>query len=112
MPKVEWHGDRLAKEAMQAALKVCSMTAEVVKGIAVDRTPLKDNQLRSSATVTDLKNGSEISFTAPHAVVQHEKQYKHYTHEGTGPNYLRGPLLENEEKFHADVAAAMKAIFG
>ena len=112
MPKIEWNGDRIAKAAMQAAIEICQMTAKVVKGEAVNRAPLDESTLRGSATVTDLKNGAEISFNTPYAVVMHESQNYTPSHAGTGPNYLRGPLLENEEKFHADVAAAMKAIFG
>jgi hypothetical protein len=112
MPRVEWRGDRLAKAAMQAALEVCSQTAEIVKGKAVDRCPVESSQTRNSATVTDLERGAEISFNTPQAAWLHESQNYTPSHSGTGPNYLRQPLLEAEEKFHADVAAAMKAIFG
>jgi len=112
MPKVEWNGDMLAAAAKQAALEVARQTAEVVKGEAVNRAPLEDSPLRNSATVTDLENGAEISFNTPYAVVMHESQNYTPSHAGTGPNYLRGPLLENESKYHQDIAAALKGIWG
>jgi hypothetical protein len=112
MPVVKWEGDRLAKAAMQAALEVCSMTAEIVKGEAVNLCPLDTSQTRNSATVTELERGAKISFNTPQAVWLHESENYTPSHAGTGPNYLRQPLLDNEEKFHADVAAAIKAIFG
>jgi hypothetical protein len=92
------------------------MTAEVVKGEAVNLAPLNIEEprgaLRNSATVTDLKNGAEISFNTPYAVVMHESESYIPSHAGTGPGYLRQPLLESEDQYYADVAAAMKAIFG
>lgn len=116
MPKVEWHGDILAKAAEQAAVEVARMTAETVKGKAVDLAPLNMDTpagtLRNSATVTDIKNGAEISFNTPYAEVMHEWEGYTPSHEGTGPNYLRQPLLDAEDQFHKDVAAAMKAILG
>lgn len=110
MPRVEWHGDRLASAARQAAKDVARMTADIVKGESVDRCPLETSQTRNSATVTELRKGSEISFNTPQSLWLHESENYTPSHEGTGPNYLRGPLLENEEKYYADVAAAMKAI--
>jgi hypothetical protein len=116
MPKVEWHGDRLAAAAQQAAIEVARMTAEEVKGKAVDLAPLNMDTpagtLRNSATVTDLKNGAEISFNTPYAVVMHESENYTPSHAGTGPNYLRQPLLDEEAAYHQAVADAMKAIFG
>ena len=112
MPKVEWKGDALAKLAEEACIEVARQTAEIVKGEAVNRAPLEDGPLRNSATVTELENGAEISFNTPYAVVMHESQNYTPSHAGTGPNYLRGPLLENESKYHDDIAAALKRIWG
>ena len=116
MPKVEWNGDRLAAAALQAALEVARMTAEEVKGKAVDLAPLNMDTpagtLRNSATATELKKGAEISFNTPYAVVMHESENYTPSHAGTGPNYLRQPLLDAEDQYHKDVAAAMKAIMG
>jgi hypothetical protein len=111
-PKVEWHGDRLAAAAMQAAHEVAQMTAEIVKGEAVDLCPVESSQTRNSATVTELEKGAEISFNTPQAAWLHESENYTPSHSGTGPNYLRQPLLDSEEKYHKDVADAMKAIFG
>jgi len=112
MARVTWNGDRLAAAAKQAALEVTRMTAEIVKGEAVNKCPLESSQTRNSAAVTDLQKGAEISFNTPQAAWLHESENYRPSHAGTGPNYLRAPLLESEEKFHKDVAAAMKAIFG
>ena len=116
MPKVEWHGDRLIAAAQQAALEVAQQTAEIVKGKAVDLAPLNMDTprgaLRNSATVTELEKGAEISFNTPYAVVMHESENYTPSHAGTGPGYLRQPLLEEEDQYHKDVAAALKAIFG
>jgi len=112
MPKVEWRGDQLAAAARQACIEVARQTAEIVKGEAVNRAPLEDGPLRNSATVTELENGAEISFNTPYAVVMHESQNYTPSHAGTGPDYLRGPLLEAESKYHEDIAAALKAIWG
>ncbi len=87
MPKVDWKGDALAKLAEEACIEVARMTAETVKG-------------------------AEISFNTPQAAWLHESQNYTPSHAGTGPDYLRGPLLENESKYHEDIAAALKAIWG
>jgi hypothetical protein len=65
--KIEWHGDALSKAAEQAALEVARMTAEIVKGKAVDKCPVDTAQTRNSATVTDIPKGAEISFNTPQA---------------------------------------------
>lgn len=112
MPHVEWHGDRLAAAAQQAAKEIAQQTAEIVKGKAVDLCPLESSQTRNSATVTDLPKGAEISFNTPQAAWLHESQNYTPSHAGTGPNYLRQPLLDEEKAYHEAVASAMKAIFG
>lgn len=112
MVKVEWHGDRLMAAAKQAAKEVAVMTAEVIKGKAVDLCPLESSQTRSSATVTEVEKGAEISFNTPQAAWLHESQGYTPSHAGTGPNYLRQPLLDEEDAYHEAVAAAIKAIFG
>jgi len=112
MPRVEWNGDQLAAAAKQAALEIARQTAEIVKGEAVNRCPVETSQTRNSGTVTELEAGAEISFNTPQAAWLHESQNYTPSHTGTGPNYLRGPLLENESKYHEDIAAALKAIWG
>lgn len=112
MPRVEWRGDRLMAAAKQAALEVAQQTAEIVKGKAVDLCPLDSSQTRNSATVTEVEKGAEISFNTPQAAWLHESQNYTPSHVGTGPNYLRQPLLDEEEAYHEAVAAALKAIFG
>lgn len=112
MPKIEWNGDRLAAAAKQAALEVARMTAEEVKGKAVDLCPVESSQTRNSATVTDLVAGAEVSFNTPQALWLHESQSYHPSHTGTGPGYLRQPLLEAEDQYQKDIAAALKAVFG
>jgi hypothetical protein len=112
IPTIVWHGERLIAAAKQAAKEVAIMTAETVKGEAVNRAPLEEGTLRNSATVTVLERGAEISFNTPYALVMHESQNYTPSHAGTGPNYLRGPLLEAEDQYHQDIAAALKAIWG
>ena len=112
MPKVEWNGDRLIAAAQQAAHEIAQQTAETVKGKAVDLCPLDSSQTRNSATVTEQEKGAEISFNTPQAAWLHESQNYTPSHSGTGPNYLRQPLLDEEAAYHQAVADAMKAIFG
>ena len=112
MPKVEWHGEVLVAAARQAAHEVAQMTAEIVKGASVEKCPLESSQTRQSATVTELENGAEISYNTPQSAWLHESENYTPSHAGTGPGYLRQPLLEAEDKYYADVAAAMKAILG
>lgn len=112
MPKVDWKGDALAKLAEDACKNVARMTAETVKGAAVDLCPVDSSQTRQSATVTELPKGAEISFNTPQAVWLHESQNYTPSHVGTGPNYLRQPLLDAEDQYHKDIADALKAIFG
>lgn len=112
MPKVEWTGDRLVAAASQAAIEVAQMTAEIVKGKAVDLCPYDTAQTRNSATVTEISKGAEISFNTPQAAWLHESMGYTPSHAGTGPNYLRQPLLDAEDQYHKDVAAALKAILG
>ena len=112
MVKVEWHGERLVAAAQQAAHEVAQMTAEEVKGKAVDLCPIESSQTRGSATVTELPKGAEVSFNTPQAAWLHESENYTPSHAGTGPNYLRQPLLDAEDKYHKDVAAALKAILG
>ncbi|MCK9569463.1 hypothetical protein M0R72_11035 [Candidatus Pacearchaeota archaeon] len=88
------------------------MTAETVKGEAVDLCPVDSSQTRNSATVTELEKGAEISFNTPQAAWLHESEGYTPSHAGTGPNYLRQPLLDNEDQYHKDVAAAVKGVLG
>ena len=111
MPRVEWN-DWLISAAQQAALEVARMHAETVKGLAVDLCPIESSQTRGSATVTELEKGAEISFNTPQAAWLHESQNYTPSHAETGPNYLRQPLLDSEDKYHSDIAAALNAIFG
>ena len=110
MPRVEWN-DWLVSAAQQAALEVARMHAETVKGLAVDLCPVESSQTRGSATVTELEKGAEISFNTPQAAWLHESQNYKPSHAGTGPGYLRQPLIESEEQYREDVAAALKDIF-
>jgi hypothetical protein len=112
MVQVQWSGDILAKAAEQAALEVARMTAEIVKGKAVDRCPYDSSHTREELTVNDIPKGAEISVDTPQAAWLHESESYTPQHSGTGPNFIRGPLLEEEAAFMKDVAAAMKAIFG
>ena len=112
MPKVEWHGERLIAAAQQAAHEVAVMTAEIVKGEAVNLCPVESSQTRNSATVTELEKGAEISFNTPQAAWLHESENYTPRHAGTGPGYLRQPLLDNEDKYHKDVADAIKGVLG
>ena len=112
MPKVDWKGDALAKLAEEAVVEIARMTAETVKGQAVNLCPVESSQTRQSATVTELPKGAEISFNTPQAAWLHESQNYTPSHAGTGPNYLRGPLLEAEDQYHKDVADGLKAIWG
>ena len=121
MPKVDWKGDALAKLAEEACIEVARMTAETVKGKAVDLCPLSDEttvpggphgQTRNSATATELPRGAEISFNTPQAAWLHESQNYTPKTPGTGPNYLRQPLLDAEGQYHKDIADALKAIWG
>ena len=121
MPKVDWKGDALAKLAEEAVLGIARQTAETVLGVSKDRCPLSDETtvpggphgaLRGSGTVTEIERGAEISYETPYAVVMHESQNYTPSHPGTGPNYLRGPLLEAEDQYHKDIADALKAIWG
>lgn len=107
---VRWNGKQLAQAAKQAALEVAHMDAEIVGGEAVNLCPYRTGQTRNSKTITDLPNGAEISFNTPQAAWLHESQNYKPVHAGTGPNYLRQPLLDNEEKFQKDVAEAVKAV--
>jgi hypothetical protein len=135
MVRVEWSGAELAKAAIQAAIEVAKNDAEVIKGEAVDLAPLGPGydpsnaaffagdpkahlkkvpagQLRNSATVNEIENGAEISFNTPYAHRWHESEGWVPSHEGTGPNYLRQPLLDKEQDYYDHVAAAVKAVFG
>lgn len=112
MPKVDWKGDALARLAEDACKNVARMTAEIVKGEAVDLCPIETSQTRQSATVTELPKGAEISFNTPQAAWLHESQNYTPSHPGTGPDYLRGPLLEADDQYHQDIAAALKGIWG
>jgi hypothetical protein len=58
MPVVMWKGEVLSKAAHQAALEVARMTAEVVKGKAVDKCPYDSSQTRQSISVNDIPNGA------------------------------------------------------
>lgn len=102
-----WQAEAVAKHIEQAALEIARATAEKIKGQAVNRAPLDTGALRNSATVTKIENGAEISFNTPYALIMHEKEYTP-SHTGTGPNYLRGPLLEEEDKFLEDVRKIMR----
>jgi hypothetical protein len=86
------------------------MSADVVKGKSVQRSPIESSANRGSATVTEISNGAEISYNTPYSVWLHESQNYSPKEPGTGPGYLRNPLLEESYNFFSDVARAVKAI--
>ncbi len=107
MVKVDWDNKRATGPINSEALKVCRRFAEAVKGDAVNVCPIDTGALRGSATVNNISNGAEISFNTPYAEKMHEANYMP-SHPGTGPNYLRGPLMEKEKAFQAALKAAIK----
>lgn len=111
MPKVDWNGPQLTLMAQEAVIEIAQMTADAVKQKAVDLCPYDSSHTRESATVNDVEKGSEISFNTPQANWLHESENYKPSHAGTGPNYLRGPLLESEEQYRKDIASALQAIF-
>ena len=112
MPKIWWNDDRITSAAKQAVHEVAVMTADIVKQKAVDLCPLDTSHTRESANVAETKTGAEISFNTPQAQWLHESQNYHPSHPGTGPGYLRQPLLDEEAAYHQAVADGLKAIFG
>ena len=111
MPKVEWHGDALVRLAEEACTKIARMTGEIVKGEAVDLCPVESSQTRNSLTVTEIPHGAEVSANTPQAAWLHESQNYTPKTPGTGPNYLRQPLLDAEGQYHKDIADGLKAIW-
>lgn len=75
---------------------------------------LEVNKLLSRVGSGDLVGG--VSFEGPHALVHHEFPSEHdppsweglnalvYTQPGTGPGYLRIPMMQNHPKYLQDVA--------
>ena len=111
MPTVDWKGDRLIAAAQQAAKEIAVDTADIVLQKARDLCPLETSHTRESGTVTEQEKGAEVSFNTPQAAWLHESQGYKPSHAGTGPGYLRQPLIESEEQYNKDVAAALQAIF-
>lgn len=107
---VFWQGDALASAARKAAIKAIQRDAEIIKGLAVEKAPIDEGPLRNSATVTDTENGAEISFNTPYALVMHEWQGYTPQEPGTGPGYLRQPLLENLDLIQKDVTKAIRSV--
>lgn len=116
MPKVEWNGDRLMAAAQQRVKDINFDMADTVLEKARDLCPIAPvdgGQTRNSGTVNPAgEMGTEISFNTPQAAWLHESENYTPSHAGTGPNYLRQPLLDEEAAYHQAVADAMKAIFG
>ena len=112
MSKIWWNGDRLIAAAQQAMHEVAVDTADIVLQKARDLCPYDTSHTRESGTVTEQAKGAEVSFNTPRAAWLHESQNYTPSHAGTGPNYLRQPLLDEENAYHQAVADAMKAIFG
>lgn len=112
MVNVSWRGDAIASAASREAIEMARLDAETVLGISQNRVPLKDSPLRNSKYCNNTPKGAEIGYNTKYAVIQHEKQFQHYTTPGTGPNYLRGPLLEFSDQFIEDINTALKAVYG
>lgn len=112
MPKIEWNGDALAAAAKAFAQEEAERTAEIIKGKAVDLCPLESSQTRNSGAVAKVENGAEISFSTPQAVWLHESHGYKPSHAGTGPGYLRIPLLAEEEAYQNAIAEGLAALFG
>jgi len=60
MVKVNWDNRRATGPIDSAAKQICRQYAEAIKGDAVNVCPIDTGALRGSATVNDIKNGSEI----------------------------------------------------
>jgi hypothetical protein len=106
---VIWRGAEFSQAAKRAIVKSIQTDAEIIKGEAVQRAPLDESTLRGSATVTDIKNGAEVSFNTPYAVIMHEWEGYTPSHPGTGPGYLRQPLLDNQDKISENIKKAIES---
>jgi len=76
--QVTWKGKVLSAAAKQAGLKQIHREAEDILTATIPRTPIQDGPLRASGHVTDVSDGSQIAFSTPYAVRQHEDTSLHH----------------------------------
>lgn len=108
--KVEWHGAALSAAVKVVGLASIHRESEGVLTRTIPRTPIDRGPLRASGHVTDVGNGSEIEFSTPYAVRQHEDTSLH--HDEGEAKFLEKELAESSQdiikRISRDLGAVMK----
>ena len=104
----EWNGDIVKALLAANAPEALNHGAELLRGDSVPLAPIDRGPLRGSAQVTPASAGnltSHVSYDTPYAARQHEEL--DYHHDEGQAKYLEQPLLENEAKYQAAIAARL-----
>jgi len=103
--KVTWKGKTLSAAATVAGKRQIHAEAEGILTRTIPRTPIDKGPLRASGHVTDVTNGSEISFSTPYAVRQHEDTSLHHT-DGES-KFLEKEFAESSKDAIKNIGAAI-----
>lgn len=96
-----------ALDAARAAAEGMAAESQPICPIAPHGEPSR-GRLRSSMTVRDKgRTAVEVRYGAPYAAEVHENSYDYGT-PGTGPHYLRIPMMRFRRRL-AEMAAALRA---
>ena len=106
--KVTWKGKALSAAAIVAGKKACHDEAEDVLTATIPRTPIDQGPLRASGHVTDISNGSQIAFSTPYAVRQHEDTSLH--HDEGEAKFLEKTFAERQGGAIKNIGNAIGAV--
>ncbi|MGB3944525.1 MAG: hypothetical protein WBK88_07025 [Methanothrix sp.] len=105
---VTWKGAALSGLAEKAGLAAIHKEAEMILTATIPRTPIDEGPLRGSGHVTDVKGGSQIGFSTPYAVRQHEDTSLH--HDEGEAKFLEKTFDERQKSAVANVGKAIGAV--
>ncbi|MEU5847439.1 hypothetical protein [Saccharopolyspora shandongensis] len=110
--RVEWNDDAVGRAARRGAARGLALSAEHVRGTAVNNAPQDTSALRNSATASHDADEltAAVSFDTPYAVRQHEEL--DYHHRTGGAKYLERALDTESDTVARLIQAQIRKALG
>ncbi|GAA3455877.1 hypothetical protein GCM10018962_77110 [Dactylosporangium matsuzakiense] len=107
--RLEWHGDRVARDIRAGEVEGVGRAAEWLLGESDQLVPIEEGTLARSgvASVDEATATGAVSYDTPYAVRQHEElEWQHDP--GRQAKYLEQPWLEGRETMAEIIAASIR----
>lgn len=111
MSRTTWNSDPALKKIRDAAAYALTEEAKLIGDLANDSVPREDDELANSMKVTRRQLKARITYTAPHAVRQHENtRLRHKP--GKRAKWLQLTVQEQSRLFADRIGGRMRRRLG